>query len=136
MTPKEHAAQTVAKWIARGEDGPREIDHIPMPDATTQELWTYIHEVRRLTAQACIHWTECEYRRGGCCSIDAGEPVKHQYCMEGCTERSYKSKGLGDTVKKAINKVTRGKLRPKKNCGCNKRRKKLNDIFPYDKGDR
>lgn len=45
-----------------------------------------------------------------------------------------KSKGLGDTVDKIttatgikaiVKKATRG------GCGCEKRRKKLNDLFPY-----
>ena len=47
-----------------------------------------------------------------------------------------KSKGLGDTVAKVtaatgiksfVKKVTNG------DCGCNDRRKKLNDLFPYAK---
>lgn len=39
------------------------------------------------------------------------------------------SKGLGDTVKKVINKVTRGKVKP---CGgCKKRQEALNKIMPY-----
>jgi len=41
--------------------------------------------------------------------------------------------GLGDTVKKIIDKVTRGKVKP---CsGCEKRRELLNKLIPYkDKG--
>tara|TARA_R100000963_G_C4615851_1_gene84801 strand:- start:544 stop:792 length:249 start_codon:yes stop_codon:yes gene_type:complete len=39
------------------------------------------------------------------------------------------SKGLGDTVKKAIDKVTGGKLKPCK--GCKKRREALNKVMPY-----
>jgi len=47
-----------------------------------------------------------------------------------------KSNGLGDTVAKVtaatgiqslVKKVTNG------DCGCNNRRKKLNDLFPYAK---
>tara|TARA_R110002020_G_scaffold273792_1_gene488966 strand:+ start:12482 stop:12742 length:261 start_codon:yes stop_codon:yes gene_type:complete len=42
------------------------------------------------------------------------------------------SKGLGDTVKKVIDKVSRGKVKP---CGgCKKRQEALNKILPY-KGD-
>jgi len=46
------------------------------------------------------------------------------------------SRGLGDTIKKAIDKVTRGKV---KQCGgCKKRQEKLNKLLPYgdkDNGD-
>lgn len=47
-----------------------------------------------------------------------------------------KSKGLGDTINKVtsatgiktiVKKATNG------NCGCEKRRKKLNELFPYKK---
>ena len=39
------------------------------------------------------------------------------------------SKGLGDTVKKAIDKVTGGKIKP---CGgCKKRQEALNKVMPY-----
>ena len=44
-------------------------------------------------------------------------------------EHKSKSKGLGDTLKKAIEKVTLGKVKP---CGgCKKRQEKLNKLFPY-----
>jgi len=51
-----------------------------------------------------------------------------------------KSKGLGDTVEK-ITKVTGikslfelgGRYTGKKECGCNKRKEKLNKMFPYKK---
>jgi len=43
------------------------------------------------------------------------------------------SRGLGDTIKKVIDKVTRGKIKP---CnGCNKRRQRLNKLLPY-KGEK
>tara|TARA_R110000824_G_scaffold133430_2_gene296198 strand:+ start:9527 stop:9784 length:258 start_codon:yes stop_codon:yes gene_type:complete len=39
------------------------------------------------------------------------------------------SKGLGDTVKKVIDKVSRGKVKP---CGgCKKRQEALNKLMPY-----
>ena len=39
------------------------------------------------------------------------------------------SKGLGDTVKKAIDKVTGGKIKP---CGrCKKSQEALNKVMPY-----
>tara|TARA_R100001463_G_scaffold46942_1_gene95683 strand:- start:370 stop:534 length:165 start_codon:yes stop_codon:yes gene_type:complete len=51
-----------------------------------------------------------------------------------------KSKGLGDSIEKItkntgiksiVNAVN--KLRGKKDCGCGKRRDKLNKMFPYKK---
>lgn len=39
--------------------------------------------------------------------------------------------GLGDTVKWAIEKVSFGRIRPKKGCGCGKRQSWLNRHFPY-----
>ena len=53
---------------------------------------------------------------------------------------SHQSKGLGDTVekftkatgiKKAVDVVS--KAMGKKDCGCNKRKDKLNKMFPYKK---
>lgn len=50
------------------------------------------------------------------------------------------SQGLGDTVAKITNTFGIDKLAEKvanvvgkEDCGCNKRRQKLNDIFPYKK---
>lgn len=43
--------------------------------------------------------------------------------------KKYESKGLGDTVSKAISTVSGGRI---KECGkCKKRKQVLNDIFPY-----
>lgn len=44
-----------------------------------------------------------------------------------------KSKGLGDTVEKVIKITGLHKLKPKKDCGCNKRKQALNKAFPYTK---
>ena len=51
-----------------------------------------------------------------------------------------KSKGLGDTIAKITNATgldkvadTIAKSMGKEDCGCNKRRKTLNEIFPYTK---
>ena len=52
-----------------------------------------------------------------------------------------KSKGLGDTIHKftsitGLDKVAQGlstRLTGKKDCGCNKRKEKLNIVFPYKK---
>ena len=44
-----------------------------------------------------------------------------------------KPQGLGDTVKRVIDKVTRGNVKP---CGgCKKRQDKLNKLFPYKDTD-
>ena len=44
-----------------------------------------------------------------------------------------KPQGLGDTVKRVIDKVTRGKVKP---CGgCKKRQDKLIKLFPYKDTD-
>jgi hypothetical protein len=43
-----------------------------------------------------------------------------------------KSKGLGDTVKKILDKTGISKIIPqKKGCGCARRQEKLNKMFPY-----
>lgn len=48
------------------------------------------------------------------------------------------SKGLGDTIAKLTHAIGLDKLAEevaqtvgKEDCGCNKRRKKLNEMFPY-----
>lgn len=50
------------------------------------------------------------------------------------------SKGLGDTIAKVTHAVGLDKVAEsvahavgKEDCGCNKRRQKLNDLFPYNK---
>jgi hypothetical protein len=50
------------------------------------------------------------------------------------------SKGLGDTIAKITHAVgldkvaeTVAKSAGKEDCGCSKRRQKLNDLFPYKK---
>ncbi len=50
-----------------------------------------------------------------------------------------KSTGLGDTVAKITNTLGIDKVAEsvakavgKEDCGCNKRREKLNELFPYD----
>lgn len=52
----------------------------------------------------------------------------------------YDSQGLGDTIAKVTNTLGLDKLAEdvakamgKEDCGCNKRRKKLNELFPYKK---
>ena len=47
----------------------------------------------------------------------------------GCKNCPKKSRGLGDSIEKAILAVSAGKI---KSCnGCKKRRDKLNNLFPY-----
>lgn len=53
-------------------------------------------------------------------------------------EETTESKGLGDTIAKITNTLGIDKLAEevaqamgKEDCGCNKRRRKLNDLFPY-----
>lgn len=56
------------------------------------------------------------------------------------TSETKKSKGLGDTIAKATHAVGLDKVVEsvakavgKEDCGCNKRREMLNDLFPYQK---
>jgi hypothetical protein len=67
-----------------------------------------------------------------------GSDDKHRYCNLELRDNSITigtiivdedSKGFGDTVKKAIDKVTGGKV---KQCGgCKKRQEALNKLMPY-----
>ena len=54
------------------------------------------------------------------------------------TEQTQESQGLGDTIAKITNTLGIDKLAEevaqamgKEDCGCNKRRRKLNELFPY-----
>ena len=89
----------------------------------------------------CKHWRDCGVIGGGCCTVWHSNP-SHPICTvpqpdyETCKQCKMRepggSKGLGDTVKKVIDKVTRGKVKP---CGgCKKRQERLNKLLPY-KGD-
>jgi hypothetical protein len=56
------------------------------------------------------------------------------------TTETQESQGLGDTIAKVTNALGIDKLAEevaqamgKEDCGCNKRRKKLNEMFPYKK---
>jgi len=58
--------------------------------------------------------------------------------METKETTSQNSQGLGDTIAKITNTLGLDKLAEevaqamgKKDCGCNKRREKLNEMFPY-----
>jgi hypothetical protein len=54
------------------------------------------------------------------------------------TTQEQQTEGLGDTIAKITNTLGLDKLAEqvanamgKEDCGCNKRRRKLNDLFPY-----
>ena len=58
--------------------------------------------------------------------------------METKETTSQNSQGLGDTIAKVTNMLGLDKLAEevahvmgKKDCGCNKRQEKLNEMFPY-----
>jgi len=90
----------------------------------------------------CKHWEDCGVKGGGCCSINKYERPSFGVCLLACNENTepatekekkrmlkVKSKGIGDTIKKVIDKVTRGKVKP---CGkCKKRQEALNKLMPY-----
>lgn len=111
----------------------------------------------------CNHWSNCGVASGGCCSIseqtgwakpswgtcliacnhntnkpsikDTERMLNLKYYPEGKTLPAprIKSKGLGDTVKKIINKVTGGRVKP---CGgCKKRQEALNKLMTYKDKD-
>ena len=55
-------------------------------------------------------------------------------------KNNQESKGLGDTIAKITNAVgldrvaeSIAKAVGKEDCGCNKRKQRLNDMFPYNK---
>jgi hypothetical protein len=57
------------------------------------------------------------------------------------TQTTQESKGLGDTIAKltaatGIDKLVEevASAMGKEDCGCNKRRRRLNDLFPYKRG--
>lgn len=78
----------------------------------------------------------CKYWSGGICSLGYGaessKPTAHEcsYCWKRVEIRvESESVGLGDTVKKFIDKVS---LRRIKQCGgCKKRQQALNKLMPY-----
>ena len=137
MNAKKLARDYVAAWIEENANPPQTMENtpnaIPIEDIGTQGFIQYRNEVYREASENCIHFTQCDNRKGGCCSIRGNKKVKHRFCHDACNDRAYRSRGFGDTVKKIIKKITRGKLTPKsKGCGCNKRRKKLNDLISYN----
>jgi hypothetical protein len=81
----------------------------------------------------CQHWRDCGVDNGGCCSIEKYPRPSYAVCLRICDENNEKPQGLGDTVAKVIEKVTKGRIKPKGGggCGCDKRRKGLNKLIPY-----
>ena len=62
-------------------------------------------------------------------------PVKPEQCSS-CKNYIGDSRGLGDDVAKVIKKMKLDKLVPKsKECGCGKRREKLNKLVPKKRKD-
>jgi len=88
----------------------------------------------------CEHWRDCGVIGGGCCNIDYYLRPSLGVCRI-CDKntdppkdvpRIKKSQGLGDTIKKMIDKATLGKVKP---CGgCKKRQAALNKMMPYKGG--
>jgi len=89
---------------------------------------------------ACKHWVDCGIKGGGCCSINEYERPAFSVCRNCAKNTDPKSRdpgrisrGLGDTIKKIINKATLGKV---KQCGgCKKRQAALNKLMPYKGGN-
>ena len=86
---------------------------------------------------------DCGIRNGGCCSINEYQNPSYGVCLLSCQKNTDKpatkkakkilgigkSRGLGDTVKKIIGKITMGRA---KQCGgCKKRQELLNRVVPY-----
>ena len=134
MNIKDLAKEHVQVWIDDNSDPPNRLNVIPkILGNDLQSHIIFMNEVNREASENCIHFTQCDNRKGGCCSIRGNQKVKHRFCHDACRDRAYRSRGFGDTVKKIIKKITLGKLTPKsKGCGCNKRRKKLNDLISYN----
>lgn len=106
----------------------------------------------------CKHWSDCGMKHGGCCGLEQpphGKRVSLGICMKVCEKYDGPDRGAGDTlhrittstgiaalVKGAVatvnavaNKVAdaTGKPRPApKDCGCGRRRNRLNEIAPSD----
>lgn len=80
----------------------------------------------------CKHWTK-EGDRVVCLADRYPDPSE-RVCLFICKENTTPpSRGLGDTVKKIIDRVTFRKAKP---CGgCKKRREALNKLIPYGDKD-
>jgi hypothetical protein len=83
----------------------------------------------------CTHWRDCGVDNGGCCALNKFPRPSLAVCLRFCDEKFDKPQGFGDSLAKTIEVFSRGKIKPKKGggCGCEKRRKKLNNLLPYKK---
>lgn len=91
----------------------------------------------------CKHWSSCS--GGACCAIEKYTHPTESVCLTFCDSNTHpitdkqkeaffnRSKGLGDTIKKVIDKVTFKKVKP---CGgCKKRQEALNKLMTYKDKD-
>lgn len=97
----------------------------------------------------CKHWNKCT--DGVCCAIEKYPNPSRAVCLTFCemntnpisekqrdsffkSQGKIQSRGLGDTIKKVIDKLSGGKV---KQCGgCKKRQEALNKLITYkDKGN-
>lgn len=77
----------------------------------------------------CKHWENCGLADGGCCAINAYHKPSHGICLHVCPSYDGPDRGLGDTVKRIIHRLTAGKVKP---CGsCQQRQLNLNHLLPY-----
>ena len=77
----------------------------------------------------CKHWENCGIANGGCCKINAYQKPSHGLCLNICNQYDGPDRGLGDSIKRAIQTLTAGKIKP---ClACKKRQHKLNQLLPY-----
>ncbi len=66
---------------------------------------------------------------GGCCNINVYRQPSHGICLNVCDQYDGPDRGLGDTIKRVISKLTAGLITP---CNaCKKRQRQLNQHIPY-----
>lgn len=81
----------------------------------------------------------CEHRqetcRGKCaCTIDGTDITEHAEKYD-CPKNKFPSRGLGDTVAKALHAVGIDKAVKAiagEDCGCPERQKRLNELIPFN----
>lgn len=85
----------------------------------------------------CKNWSDCGVAGGGCCALGrfGGKP-SHGICGI-CKDYTGPPRGLGDTVHRVahpigqfINRTTGKNIVGGTNCNCDKRRRRLNRLFP------
>lgn len=80
----------------------------------------------------CIHYTPDGDDRGVCAIGEFGGRPQIMDCLKRCVKFEGPSRGLGDTVAKALSAVG---IEKKSGCGCAKRQIALNQAVPYKKDD-